>query len=218
MKKSAIKNQITKCVGILILMLITNSLFAQKNVVKLTPLKPAFGKTSLTYERALKGNSSLSVECQFWNLTKTNDAQNTLGFLTFPLLSVLSNTSTTYKNKGSRFQLEYRKYFSKNTKPGDGFYFTGAVFTGQHTTTQTSRDYGLLALFSDSSKKEIESSSVNSSGAKAGVGIQKKWGAFVLDCNTRLGGASINKSSKINHPATMNGLFLESNLAIGITF
>lgn len=223
MEKSAAKNEFIKYLGVVLLMLLTTSAFAQKNRIKLDLFKPVFGKTSLTYERALNENSSISVEYQFWNLsrsvlTKESYEKEQVGLFKLPLIVLDSYSKYIYTNKGHRFYLEYRNYFSKITKFNAVFYFTGSIFTGRHETNKTLRFPWFINGPARRNYVESKSRSVNSSGAGAGVGIQRKWGAFLLDWNVRLGGAMSNKDSNRYEPAFMHGLFIDSNMAIGIIF
>jgi hypothetical protein len=102
-----------KKITILIISLIfTQLLFAQKNVIKFNPIALTYGRYNLQYERMLTDYTSASISCSYIHPTIPN-----LSIITDALDDIGIGTSFG----GAAVELDYRMY-SKNKTGPRGFY------------------------------------------------------------------------------------------------
>lgn len=216
MKNSKFKHFLPFSILIFLFSIYSQQSIGQNTNIKFTPLKPLiYGKGSVLVEHALSSQSSLSFEYQRWNQNRSDNTNESAWLLGLGWLDILAGSSIHYKNEGHRLGLEYRKYTEENTNANTGFYWTLGAYYGMHKVRIETYSDG---LFSSGRRKSSQSESGHSYGTKGGCGIQKKFNWFVLDWNTKIGVNNTNMEFDLNHPATMQGLSIESNLSIGVTF
>jgi len=112
----------------------SNNLQAQKNAIKITPLKPTFQKANIGYERFFKNNWSATADFQFWFQDKDKVEEVFFG----------TNKKYNLKNKGLRSSLELRKYFTvgnKNKKIQHDFNIAISSFFGKHHIETSRKGY-----------------------------------------------------------------------------
>lgn len=105
---------------------------SQKNTIRVTPLKFAFGKTNFSYERNLNKQWSVLIDAQPWFIEDRERKEN--GFLDFDFSFGAEPPPVTETNKGVRFSLEFRLYhFLKESEKMKRNFYTGVGgFAGKH--------------------------------------------------------------------------------------
>ena len=142
MKTLPFKKSLNKIIFLLLVLFFNQEGFSQKNVVKITPLKIAFGKVNLSYERKLNETWSLLIDAQHWFIKDREVNSGGLFELNFSIWSDKA-PPVLESNKGTRFNLGVRGYSSlkEMKKMKRNFYFGGGGFVGQHQISMERKSY-----------------------------------------------------------------------------
>ena len=176
---------------------------AQQNALKVTPLQPAIGKFSVSYERVLGPKTTVLAEYQSWFERR----QTGTAFL-MPVW--FASSSETVTNNGKRWSLYLRQYAKTAMQ---GIFAEGGAYIGSHdieTTTETS-----VLIFWGSTETE-RYRDVRVSGLRIGGGWHRTTGHFSFELSS---GLSINGNSKNVRPTLgMKPVSPYTRIAVGVNF
>lgn len=194
--------------------LFTNTLFAQQNVLKVTPIQPVLGKFTLSYEHIMKPRTTVLVEYQRW----FEHRQSGVGLFVIGIPATASESNT---NKGYRISFLARKY----TKTAlNGSFFEGGAYLGKHNITTRSETSILLPdpdfFFFPSYHNSVEETvykDVRVAGLRVGGGWQKAVGAVTFECS---GGINLNgfNDKGVRPTLGMKPVSPYGRLAVGVKF
>lgn len=108
-------------VFIILLSMLSITVNAQNNVIKLSSPYFSQGINALEYERVIKDRFSLGVELQRWKVNDFNHKEQ--------------NKTSRYLNDGGRLAAKFRWYPNRKKSVLEGFYGGLNLFAGKHNIT-----------------------------------------------------------------------------------
>lgn len=195
--------------------LFANVVSAQQNAVKITPLKPVFGKLLIQYERAIAPRTTLIVEHEWWKYHRKKSG----GIF---ILGIISTSSEETNITGYRSGLMLRQYGERGRK---GLFVEGGFYFGKHDIvvvkeSETSSIWGIFLLnpyaFGGSTYAKTTYDDVRVSGLKLGCGWQKTAGAFSFEISGGVRTTKIHNRSDAAPHLKKNAPY--TRLAVGLNF
>jgi hypothetical protein len=196
----------------LTLAILTPTLYAQQNAIRITPLQPVIGKFSIDYERAIAPRTTIMAEYQRWFENRSSG----VGLLMFGIPAASWNES---HNEGFRFSTFVRHYSRAAMKGG---FVEGGVYFGSHditTRTETSiinpEPVFIFNLW-QTSVEETRYENVRMYGLRLGGGWHKVIRNFSLEFS---GGFNLNANpSGVETTLGMKPFAPYSRFALGVGF
>lgn len=196
-----------------IILLSSNTLYSQKNAIRVTPLQPVIGKFSVDYERAVAARTSVMVEYQQWFERRSSS------FGLF-LLGIPAFSADEMYNRGYRMSFMVRQYSGEAL---NGVFGEGGFYLGRHditartetTIVDPSPDF-IFDLFQTSTEEE-HYKNVRVSGLRLGGGWQRTRGNFSWELS---GGLNLNtgNSQGIRPTLGMKHVAPYTRFALGVGF
>ncbi len=180
-----------------------NTLFAQQNAIKITPLQPVIGKFTVHYERVVAPKTTLVFGYQRWFESRSSGTA-----LIFPIFLASSESRT--RVTGGRVNFSVRKYAHTAMH---GLFGEVGAYMGKQQVTETTSGSLLIFFHNTSDTKTVK---VSEQGLRLGGGVHKTIDCFSFEFST---GLSFNGNSKDIEPTFgMKPVSVYTNIAIGLNF
>lgn len=194
------------------LAILTTTLYAQQNAIRVTPLQPVIGKFSIDYEHTIAPRTTFMVEYQRWFENRSSGAS--LLIFTIPVASWDEN-----RNEGFRFSTFVRHYSQAAMKGG---FVEGGVYFGNHDITTRTETFianlDPVSMFDlwQTSVEEMRYEDVRMYGLRLGGGMHKVINNFSFEFS---GGFNLNANpSGVETTLGMKTFVPYSRFALGVGF
>ncbi len=194
------------------LAILTTTLYAQQNAIRVTPLQPVIGKFSIDYEHTIAPRTTFMVEYQRWFENRSSGA----GLLLFGFPAAVWDDN---RNEGYRFSAFVRQYKQAAMKGG---FVEGGIYFGNHdirTRTETlivNPDPVFIFDLWQTSVEETHYNNVRIYGLRLGGGWHKVIRNFSLEFS---GGFNLNANpSGVETTLGMKTFVPYSRFALGVGF
>jgi len=190
---------------LILLLLMTQTVIAQKNDIKATIITP--GKVNFSYERMISAKTTLSLNYQYHDFE-------------YAQLFNIFNSDIDYRNKGFRLMVEYRVYLSKKIRALEGFYLGPNISWGKHDLDYDYKSGNAFGIEFNPNKKYTK---VSARGLGLKVGYQQKIQQAMIDIGTNVSHNSdldiSDSSARLpNFKGDIQGVYIELYLGIGYCF